>query len=576
VQPTRAEDIAGIILAGFDKHYTLFRQAARDAKRQFERADWAEANSAAVARIRMYDDRVREAVLELAEKYPTLEEWGARWKEVKMAYIGLLYSHKQPECAETFYNSVVCRVVHRRYYRNDYIFSRPAVSTEYLDGDEPTYRCYYPATQGLRTCLAELLKDLRLANPFRDLKGDIAALVRAIGRYLPRPIEALPNAQVQVLASPFFRNRTAYVVGRIVNGHFDYPFVIPILQDDDGRLSVDALLVEREHIGTIFSLARAYFMVEMDAPSAYVAFLGRVMPGKPAAELYTAIGLQKQGKTLFYRDLLDHLKHSSDRFQLARGTKGMVMLVFTLPSFPYVFKLIRDWFEPPKEVDRGIVQAKYQLVKQHDRVGRLADTLEYAHVSLPLARFDPTVLAELQRVCPASFEIEGDNLIIRHLYIERRMIPLDVALADADEVEMPKLVAEYGRALKELAGANIFPGDMLLKNFGVTRYGRIVFYDYDELSYLTDCNFRNLPAPSSYDEEVSGEPWFSVGDRDVFPEELATFIFPSPKARRLFLELHPELAQASYWTSKQEQIRAGGQESLLPYPESVRFRRKGA
>jgi isocitrate dehydrogenase kinase/phosphatase len=572
VEPNSAEDVARIILAGFDKHYGMFRGAARDAKTLFERADWAGARSAAAARIRLYDDRVCEAVDVLGETYPELAYLESIWKEVKAAYIGLLHSHKRPECAETFYNSVARRVLRRPYYGNDYVFSRPAVSTEYLDGDEPSYRCYYPARGGLRTMLRQVFADFGLRNPFRDLKGDIAHVIRAFAGLVPRPLKLQPNAQLLVLSSLFFRNQAAYVVGMIVNGHQELPLVIPILQDDHGRLFLDALLLEREQIGAIFSLARAYFMVDMDAPCAYVAFLSRLMPGKPHADIYTSVGLQKQGKALLYRDLLGHLAHSSDEFVLAPGIKGMVMLVFTLPSFPYVFKVIRDWFEAPKVVDRKTVLEKYQLVKEHDRVGRLADTLEYKHVFFPVSRFSPALLAELSRLCAGSVEIDGDRLVVRHLFIERRMTPLDIALASADDAGKLALISEYGRALKELAGANIFPGDLLLKNFGVTRYGRVVFYDYDELCLLTDCRFRSVPRARSYDEEVSSEPWFSVGPNDVFPEELPTFIFASDSARRTFLEICPELVRPEFWAETQERIRQGGVENLLPYPESVRFR----
>jgi isocitrate dehydrogenase kinase/phosphatase len=570
-QPAVHEEIARAILTGFDRHYSIFRAAARRARIHFQTADWASGAKEAVDRIRFYDQRVSEVVAVLAERYPGLRDREELWRAIKPAYIGLLYSHQQPECAETFYNSVACRVLDRRYYRNDYIFTRPAVSTEYLDGDEPTYHCHYPATTSLRACFRQTIADLGLTNEFRDLHQDLRNLLRAFRRNLPRPFEPQPNMQVQVLSSPFFRNKCAYVVGRIINGHRELPFVIPILQDEGGKLFVDALLVEREHIGAVFSLARSYFMVEMSTPSAYVAFLARMMPGKPPSELYTAIGLQKQGKTLFYRDLLEHLKHSSDSFVFARGVKGMVMLVFTLPSFPYVFKVIRDWFDPPKSLDRKTVIDRYQLVKNHDRVGRLADTLEYRDVSFPLARFDPALLDELNRVCRSAFEIDGDQLVIHHLYIERRMKPLDLAFAEASHEEMHGLVVEYGRALQELASANIFPGDMLLKNFGVTRYGRVVFYDYDELAYLTDVHFRTIPKARTDEEELAAEPWFSVGPHDVFPEELPQFIFPGTTARRTFLETYPELARASYWKDKQERIRAGDQGTFFPYPESVRF-----
>ena len=563
-------DIARTILGGFDKHYRLFREAAASAKDRFERADWVGIREASAARIAMYDRRVAEAVAAIAECFPAAKD-ESLWPQIKAAYIGLLAEHSQPECAETFYNSVACRVLHRRYYRNEYIFYRPAVSTEHLAGEEPAYRCYYPKTKGLRHTARDIVLSFGLKNAFRDLRRDIVYVMRAVRAHFPGGWEIHPNFQFQLLSSLFYRNKAAYIVGRAVNGNHTYPFVIPILQDDAGLLYLDALLLEKENIGLLFSLARAYFMVDMEVPSAYVRFLQTLLPNKPKAELYTLTGLQKQGKTLFFRDLKEHLQHSTDSFVVAAGTKGMVMLVFTLPSFPYVFKVIRDWFPPPKDTSREKVLAKYLLVKHHDRVGRLADTLEYSNVAFPRSRFEPALLEEIERLAGESCEIDGDHLVIKHLYIERRMVPLDVYVQDADDARLRHGIREYGNVIKELAGANVFPGDLLLKNFGVTRYGRVVFYDYDELCFLSEVNFRRIPTARTYDDEMAGEPWYSVGANDVFPEELPKFIFSTQKARDVFLEYHADLVEPEFWIAKQEKIRAGGQDDVFPYPESLRF-----
>jgi isocitrate dehydrogenase kinase/phosphatase len=309
----------------------------------------------------------------------------------------------------------------------------------------------------------------------------------------------------------------------------------------------------------------------MEVPSAYVEFLQSLLPTRPKAELYTLVGLQKQGKTLHYRDLHRHLLHSTDQFVLAPGTRGMVMMVFTLPSFPYVFKVIRDWFSPPKDTDEETVRDRYLLVKYHDRVGRMADTLEFSDVAFPKDRFSAELLGEFARIAPSRLESDGDRLVIKHLYVERRLIPLDVYLTGADETRMREGIEEYGNAVKDLASANIFPGDLLLKNFGMTRYGRVVFYDYDEVVYLTECNFRRMPTSSSNEEELSSEPWFSVGPHDVFPEQFPTFLFPEGRAREIFMELHGELADPAFWISKQERIRQDIKDDVFPYPESVRF-----
>jgi isocitrate dehydrogenase kinase/phosphatase len=573
----RAAEVARTILAGFDRHYRLFRAASARAQQLFERADWGALRTLARERILMYDQRVHEAVEEVRTRFPESESDESLWPAIKLAYIPLLHEHRQPECAETFYNSVACQVLHRRYYRNEFIFWRPAVATEHLEGEEPAYRSYYPLRKGLRRTLAAIVRGFGLANPWEDLRRDLGNVLHALRARFPRPSRARPSLQIQVLGSLFFRNKAAYAVGKIVNGSEEVPFAVPILQNGRGELYLDALLLDAEQLIILFSFARAYFFVDMEVPAAYVSFLRQLMPRKPRAEMYMAVGLAKQGKTLFYRDLFYHLKHSSDLFTVAPGIKGMVMLVFTLPSFPYVFKVIRDRFAPPKDLDRQTVMDKYQLVKMHDRVGRMADTLEYSLVALPLERFAPGLLEELKSEAASNVELEGERIVLKHVYIERRMQPLNLylaeAAADGDAARVRQVLHEYGYAIKELASAGIFPGDMLLKNFGVTRHNRVVFYDYDEIAYMTECNFRRIPAPRSIEDEMAAEPYFSVGPHDVFPEQFATFLVSDPQARAVFLERHADLMRPEFWAGKQARLRAGVQEDVFPYPAEIRFRR---
>lgn len=579
---TLSTDIAQAILDGFDKHYSIFRETSFKAKDRFERGDWSAVREAQRERIGMYDQRVAEAVEAVRSRFPDAGREEALWKRIKVEYIALLYEveHKQPECAETFFNSVGRRLLDRRYYNNQFIFDRPVISTEHLDGDEPAYRSYYPEGTDLTDSFRSILMSFGLRCEFRDLAHDLDCMRHAVEEHFPEGYNRHRNFQVQVLSSLFFRNKAAYVVGRVINGASTYPVVVPLLKDDAGKVYIDTILLDGINVGRVFSLGRAYFMVDMEVPSAYVDFLSSIAPTKPKAELYTLVGLQKQGKTLFFRDLQQHLRHSSDTFVLAPGTKGMVMVVFTLPSYPYVFKVIRDWFEPPKDVDRALVEAKYDYVKQHDRVGRMADTLEFAHVAFPSDRFDPQLLAELRKLAASQLEVvEGTlarpaKLVIKHLYIERRLVPLNLYLEHATDERAREVLTEYGNAIHELAGANIFPGDLLMKNFGVTRYGRVVFYDYDELCELTECHFRRFPTARHEDDEMQSDPWFNVEKNDVFPEQFPTFLVPPGKARDMFMAVHGELADASYWIAEQQRVKAGIQDDLFPYAQGIRFSKR--
>ncbi|QJP72905.1 bifunctional isocitrate dehydrogenase kinase/phosphatase [Burkholderia glumae] len=568
-------DVARTMLDGFDRHYRVFRDAAVEAKARFEAADWHGLQRLARERITSYDERVRECVEQLQDEYDAERIDDEVWQQIKLHYIGLLTTHLQPECAETFFNSVCCKILHRSYFNNDFIFVRPAISTDYLENAapaaRPTYRAYYPAQDGLAATLERIVTNFQLAPPFEDLRRDTACLMQAIDDEFGPFSEAF-NFQIHVLSSPFFRNQAAYLVGRIVNGERVLPFAVPVRHVGGGKLALDTVLLRREQLQVLFGFAHSYFLVDMDVPSAYVAFLGSIMPGKPKAEIYTALGLQKQGKNLFYRDLLHHLSHSSDRFVISPGIKGLVMLVFTLPSFPYVFKAIKDRFPPPKDTTREQIMEKYQLVKRHDRLGRMADTLEYSSVALPLARLDEALLRELEKEAPSLLEYDGDSVVIRHLYIERRMTPLNLYLQHGSDAEVEHGVQEYGDAIKELIQANIFPGDMLYKNFGVTRHGRVVFYDYDEIEYLTDCQVRRVPPPRHEDDELASEPWYSVGPRDIFPETYGPFLLGDPRVRKAFLARHPDFFDPALWQDSQDRLRRGELPEFFPYAASLRFR----
>ncbi len=572
-----AQRIATAILAGFDKHYALFRYNAQQAKQAYERAQWHGIRKLARERIEYYDKRVLEAVATLESEFEERQLQEAIWQPVKRHYISLLAEHRQPELAETFFNSVSTKILHRSYFHNDFIFVRPGVATEYLDNDPPSYRVYYPKIEAnrlhLRPCLVQMMIDAGFSNPYQDIDRDLSFIERAIHNALGADFIPASDFQLQVFRTLFFRNKGAYLIGRIINDGEVTGFATPVLTTNNGQLFLDAMLIGAEQIETLFNFSRAYFMVDMAVPSAYVRMLKTMMPAKPESELYTMLGLHKQGKTLFYRDLLHHLKHSHDQFVLAPGIKGLVMLVFTLPSFPYVFKVIRDKLR--KDSSREHIQGRYQLVKLHDRAGRMADTWEYRDVPLPLARVHPELLKELQDTAASVLDSDGGTLVIRHCYIERRMVPLNIQLeqlnAATAELERDHLMREYGDAIKQMVGANIFPGDMLYKNFGVTRSNRVVFYDYDEVQYLTDCVFRAIPAPRTPEDEMSSEPWYTVGANDVFPEEFASFLLGKPELRKSFMKFHADLLDYRYWQTKQNEIHAGQLDDVFPYSPRLRF-----
>jgi len=568
---SRAREIAHAVLTAFNRHFRIFRETTQSARQHFIDGDWAAGRAASSARISLYDQRLREAIADLRNRFGLEKAEPDLWQEVKFQYLGLLYRHRQPELAETFYNSVFVGLFERHYYNNDNIFVRPSVSTERIEGDIPPFRSYYPTQDGWRVSMSRILDSIDLGLPMENKRRDMINILRAIrglkgiSSYLAR------HFQLQILNTVFYRNKAAYIVGRAVNGAEVYPIILPVLRNDRGEIYVDALVTEPDDVANLFSFARTYFMADFEVPSAVVRFLLSFLPSKSAADMYTAIGFHKQGKAEFYRDFLDHLRNSSDRLVTAPGIKGMVMLVFTLPSYPYVFKVIRDDFGAVKKVTEREVIEKNRFIKRQDRVGRMADTWEFSYAAFPVERFDPELLKELQEEAASKVTIENGQVIIKHLYIERRLNPLNLFLEQADEETARLAMREYGNALREISAAGIFPGDLLLKNFGVTRHCRVIFYDYDEIVPIAECNFRKVPEPQTVEQEMAAEPWYSVAENDIFPEEFATFLMSDRGWRKLFNQEHGDLLQASTWQKLQADAAMGRAPDVYPYRREIRF-----
>ncbi|WP_229805072.1 bifunctional isocitrate dehydrogenase kinase/phosphatase [Saccharospirillum salsuginis] len=567
----QAAQLADLILAGFDRHYRKFRHYSHLARDGFLKAEWRYLQDIHRERVDLYDDQVDHCIATLKDRFEHLSPEG--WQSVKQAYSKRLERHRQPDLAETFYNSVFCRLFHRRYFNNEHIFVESDALWRHYETDETLIRRYW-VDGNLEAVFLNMLEDMELGLPLENPHRDVRHLMHRFAQEAPNLARAANRYSIDLITAPFFRNKACYLIGRLNIDGEALPFIVPILNNEDGHLYADTLLVDSNAMAIVFGFARAYFFVDTGSPLAIVNFLLRLMPSKTRAELYSSIGLHKQGKTQFYRELLQHLDTSRDRFEVAPGIKGMVMTVFTLPSYPYVFKIIKDRFAPQKEMTRQHVKNQYHRVKQNDRVGRMADTWEFSKVALPLNRFSDALLEELSKVAASNVRQEGEQLIIEHCYIERRMIPLNLYLEDPAYAGREEAVLkEYGQAIKDLAKANIFPGDMLLKNFGVTRHGRVIFYDYDEIDWVTNCNFRRIPPPRYPEDELASEPWYSVAPNDIFPEEFATFLFNDNRLEAAFRKHHGDLLDADYWTAVQAELNAGKVADIYPYPDHIRVKR---
>ena len=564
-----ADIYATIIRDAFEDYHARFAEVSHRARLRFETRDWAAARTDAVERIELYDQCIAECMLRLEATLQGRAHDHALWSVIRDSYDRLISSLIDRELFKTFYNTLT-----RRFFGTQGVDA----SVEFVAMNiEPTDAITHPverhsyAVSELRPVdtFTRLLGDYRFDVPYAHRTRCAAAIVVQLQDDLAHWGEN-PVRSVELLETVFYRERRAYLIGRVFGEHRFSPFVIALV-NDAGGLRVDAVLTRRADVVHLFSYSRSYFHADLATVGDAVVFLRTLLPGKPIDEIYTVLGRAKQGKTERFRTFFRHFaaqKH--ELLTQAEGERGMVMAVFTLPSYPLVFKVIRERFAYPKEMNRAEVEAKYSLVFHHDRVGRLVDAQPYRFLRFPRARFAPALLQELMETCANGITEDGDDIVVNLCYVERRMRPLNLYVREQSPEAARLATIDYGQAIKDLARNNIFPGDLLLKNFGVSGHGRAVFYDYDELCLMTECNFRSIPQPRHHEEEME-DGWFYAAPNDIFPEQFPRFLGLSPPLMAALKSAHGEIFDPKWWQHLQTQLRAGEYPDTPPYPDALRL-----
>ena len=560
---TLVRDCAQLLVDAFADYNADFRAITQRARQRFEERDWRGSQRDAVERIELYRKYVNGTVELMRHRLGDEMHERAVWSAVKRRFDEMIDPLPDCEFPKTFFSSVTRKTF-------DTVGVDPAVEFVALDLD-PLANVHshvetrvYAVRGDLDLLAEELLADYRFRTPYRDFERSVKMVADEMKALVNAGTERRAPESVEVIKEVFYQMTRAYLVGRINGRGWTAPFVVALRNLDSGVV-VDAIMLETGPVSILFSFTRSYFHVDLAHVGEVVKFLKTILPLKPVSELYTVLGRAKQGKTERYRELFKHLQHSDDQFVLAPGERGLVMICFTLPSFDVVFKLIRDRFPYQKNILREDVLSKYELVFKHDRAGRLVDAQEFKSIRFPKSRFSQELLEELQKEAARTAHFDGDEVTIDHLYIERRMMPLNLYLRSVDRELAEKAVVEYGQAIRDLAVTNIFPGDLLLKNFGVTRHGRVIFYDYDELCLVTDCRFRDVPQSEHDEDDMRADAWFYVGENDVFPETFLNFLGFDPGLKQVFLDAHAEILTAEWWRGIQQRLREGDLLEVLPY-----------
>ncbi|MGD8381570.1 MAG: bifunctional isocitrate dehydrogenase kinase/phosphatase [Syntrophobacterales bacterium] len=569
---SRANRIAHTINQAFGVYQKRYTAITQRAGTRFAQRDWHGMQADARERLDLYRQVVDETVAQVKELLGKRDTDTEIWAETKVVYGALVATMNLWELAETFFNSITRRIFATVGVNPQIEFVDTCSRIQPLQIVKPMYRTFERA-ESTAALIARILTDYEFDVGYEDLQRDAQAVAEHVDNHLMKTAASADIDRTEMITSVFYRGKGAYLVGRFFSGSEQFPLVLALL-NTPGGIVVDAVLLHEDEASVLFSFTRSYFHVDVERPAELVGFLKSIMPQKRIAELYISIGYNKHGKSELYCDFLQHLASSDKKFEVAEGERGMVMEVFTMPDYDLVFKVIKDQFSSTKRTTREEVMAKYDLVFKHDRAGRLVDAQEFEHLEFDRNRFSGELLDRLESSAAKGVEVGENHVVIKHVYVERRVTPLNLYLQEGEKTTARAAIVDYGRAIKDMAATNIFPGDMLLKNFGVTRHGRVVFYDYDELVLLSECNFRRIPQPRSYEEELSDEPWFTADENDIFPEEFQYFLGLKGELKTLFVEEHSDLFETDFWHQIQDRIDDGGIIDIFPYEQSRRLGRR--
>ena len=567
-------------LNSFNNYLLKFLEITGRAQRRFEHRDWTGRFRDAHQRLDLYEKSLDEAAIGLKRIMKHQLRSRKLWIKIKESYLLEIQGQPNIEIAKTYFNSVTRKLFSTvGLDREIECFSLTAEEIADHAGNE-IYKCYSPSDL-TRDIIKQILIDHKFKSVFEDIDRDAELVSQEIDLHLWPLLGYDKNRTIEIIKPVFFRNRASYIVGRIrVDDHI-IPMVLPVYNGDDG-IFIDTVLLSEAEVSTVFSFAYSYFHVDCDRQDLLVAFLKSILPEKPLHELYISIGFNRHGKTEFYKLLHKYIHESHEQFIVAPGKEGAVMIVFTLPDFNYVFKVIKDHpcflrsrESTLKTITSAEVRAKYDFVRLRDRAGRMVDSQEFENLRFRRKRFSAKLLSEFLIAAKDNVTEEDDHIVIRHLYLQRKVSPLPIYLLEEKDPEAIRAITiDFGFLLKDLAAMGIFPGDLFNTwNYGVTRRGRVVLFDYDDVTPLEMINFREKPRARDDKQEFEPEEnWITAAPNDYFLDEFFRFTgIPNP-LKGIFKEVHGDLLTLDYWHDAKLMINKKEVLDITPYDRSKKFK----
>ena len=571
-----ADLAARLCLEAFDAFDADFRTITRRGSKRFEERDWQGGLRDAAHRLDLYEKALDHISVRLESDFGAEAKSEPMWMSAKGYFAALVAERYDTQRAETFFNSVTRKMLRTvGINRNVEFFYLHLPHT-----GEAVYRTYR-VTSDTASTLRNILQDVSFRTGYEDTGRDAALLAGEIDLYTWPLVELDRSYTIDVVKAVFYRNKEAYIVGRIVTGTQVIPMIIPLANGESG-IYAETILLHESDASIVFSFAYSYFFVDVERYDALIEFLQSIIPSADLAELYTSLGYNRHGKTVFYRELHRFVHVSKEQFVAAPGLEGAVMIAFTLPNYGFVLKVIKDrpcflrsMNQTPKMITMEQVRLRYDFVCHRDRAGRMVDTQEFENLRFRKRRFSDSLLREFEQAATRNVTITDEYVIMRSVYVQRRVAPLPLYFTGEKNPEtLRHVLIDFGYFLKDIAASGVFPGDLFNTwNYGVTHWGRVVLYDYDDVLPMEDVTFREKPLPRDELEEITPEEdWICVTGEDFFMDEIERYSGIPQPLRGVFKSVHGDLYTLAFWKTLTEKLNQGEIFDVIPYDRTLRFR----
>lgn len=543
------------------------------AKVAFEKRDFASSVHVSSRRLSLYSASIVNVSRRLQRAYPEIQGDTECWQGIEAHYLRLIKDEYAEDIGKAYLHSLRRKIYQDEWHAADYSFSEMTSRDEAIFSE--VLRSYELESELTEEIIESILNIPQFIRSYGDMPQERQRVLQRIVENLARSRHRADRlVRVEMINAGFYRNRGAYLVGRMIfdSGNF-VPLIIALLNDESG-LFVDAVLTSETYAHNIFSSALANFHVTSSYYHQVSALLKSIMPRRPLGLHYSTIGYNHLGKVAVMSDLESEIRDSDVGLETAVGSPGTVAMGFAAKNSAYSLKVIRD--KPTKSYKWGefggveSVIRKYTRVHEINRTGSMLDSIIYYKIRLDRRWFSADLLEELLTEASETVSLVDDDVVFKYLIVQIKLTPLPVYLETATEKQAETAIANLGYCIKNNAAANIFNRDLDARNYGIGSYSKVYLFDYDALEDLTEVKIRTNLDREDGEEDIPD--WYFEEGVVFLPEELISGLcIPQRRLSDMFARRHHNLLTTQYWTEIQQDLLNGTVPSVSVYPDYERL-----